>query len=361
MSTDKRKAPDNFGSNQLVKRTRPEATNNTSAVSIVGGASGNGALIQAVPRTSGLQAPNMELTGHGKEVYAVRFDAEGQNFASAGFDGAILLWKTYGNCVNYLELKGHKGAVLDLHWSRDSRTIFSASADKDARLASWDIESKTRIRKYEGHEDIVTSLDVSRRAAELVISGSDDGTIGIWDPRKKHATNYFESNMPITSVAMSEAGNEIFSGGIDNDIKVWDIRKGAVSYTLRGHQDTITSLEVSPDGQTLLSNSMDSTVRTWDIRAFASAARNISTFEGAPAGIEKNLIRASWSPNGERIGAGGADGQVCVWDVESRKMLYKLPGHRGTVNDMRFSPNVAEPIIVSASSDKSLILGELGK
>jgi hypothetical protein len=25
-------------------------------------------------------------------------------------------------------------------------------------------------------------------------------------------------------------------------------------------------------------------------------------------------------------------------------MLYKLPGHRGTVNDMRFSPNVAEPI-----------------
>jgi WD40 repeat protein len=84
--------------------------------------------------------------------------------------------------VNYLELKGHKGAVLDLHWSRDSQTIFSASADKDARLASWDIESKTRIRKYVGHEDIVTSLDVSRRAAELVISGSDDGTIGVRYP-----------------------------------------------------------------------------------------------------------------------------------------------------------------------------------
>jgi Prp8 binding protein len=125
---------------------------------------------------------------------------------------------------------------------------------------------------------------------------------------------------------------------------VWDLRKKAVAYTLRGHRDTITSLNVSPDGQTLLSNSMDSNVRTWDIRAFGPSTRSLNTYEGAPAGIEKNLIRASWSPNGEKIGAGGADGSVAVWDVDSGKLLYKLPGHRGTVNDMRFSPKVSEPI-----------------
>lgn len=31
-----------------------------------------------------------------------------------------------------------------------------------------------------------------------------------------------------------------------------------------------------------------------------------------------------------------------IWDVDTRKLLYKLPGHRGTVNDVRFSP--VEPI-----------------
>lgn len=67
-------------------------------------------------------------------------------------------------------------------------------------------------------------------------------------------------------------------------------------------------------------------------------------YEGAPAGIEKTLIRASWSPKGDKIGAGGADGSTCVWDVDSKKLLYKLPGHRGTVNDMRFSPMDTEPI-----------------
>ncbi|KAF8540717.1 WD40-repeat-containing domain protein [Trichophaea hybrida] len=360
MSVDKRKVPEAFGTSQLVKRTRPDVPpSSSSAVSIVGHSAAGGALIQAVLRTSGLQAPIMELMGHGKEVFAVRFDSEGQNIASAGFDRAILLWKTYGDCANYLELNGHKGAILDLHWSRDSRIIFSASAD--TMLASWDVEGGTRIRRYVGHEDVVNAMDISRRASELMISGSDDGTIGIWDPRQKASVDYLETNFPITSVAMSEAGNEIFSGGIDNDIKVWDLRKRAIAYTLRGHQDTITSLSVSPDGQSLLSNSMDSTVRTWDIRAFAPSTRHISTYEGAPSGIEKNLIRASWSPTGERIGAGGADGSVAVWDVESRRLLYKLPGHRGTVNDMRFSPSISEPIIVSASSDKSLILGELGK
>ncbi|KAI5859123.1 WD40-repeat-containing domain protein [Tricharina praecox] len=360
MSVDKRKAPEHFGTSQLVKRTRPDAVpSSSSAVSVVNQSASGGALIQAVPRTSGLQAPIMELTGHGKEVFAVRFDPTGQNIASAGFDRAILLWKTYGDCANYLELNGHKGAILDLHWSRDSRIVFSASAD--TLLASWDIEGGIRVRRYVGHEDVINVMDVARRGPEVMISGSDDGTIGIWDPRQKESVDYIETGFPVTALTMSEAGNEIFSGGIDNDIKVWDLRKKAISYTLRGHQDTITSLGVSPDGQSLLSNSMDSTVKTWDIRPFAASTRNINTYEGAPAGIEKNLIRASWSPNGEKIGAGGADGSVAVWDVESKKLLYKLPGHRGTVNDMRFSPVVSEPIIVSASSDKSLILGELGK
>ncbi|KAI5781817.1 WD40-repeat-containing domain protein [Geopyxis carbonaria] len=356
MTTDKRKVPDTFGTSQLVKRTRPEAT--TSAVSVVNQSTSHGALIQAVSRTSGLQAPIMELTGHGKEVFAVRFDPTGQNIASAGFDRAILLWRTYGDCTNYMEMNGHKGAISDLQWSRDSRIIFSASTD--SLLAAWDAETGGRIRRYVGHEDIVNTLDIAKRGPELFVSGSDDGSIGIWDPRQKESVDYFETNFPITAVALSEAGNEIFSGGIDNDIKVWDMRKRAVAYTLRGHQDTITSLSISPDGQTLLSNSMDSTVRTWDIRAFSPSNRHINTYDGAPAGIEKNLIRASWSPTGEKIGAGGADGSVSVWEVDSKKLLYKLPGHRGTVNDMRFSPNISEPIIVSASSDRSLLLGELG-
>lgn len=88
-----------------------------------------------------------------------------------------MVWRTYGDCPNYLALSGHKGAVLDLHWSRDSQIIFSASAD--ALLATWDVSTGARIRRYIGHNDVVNALDVARRGPELMVSGSDDGSVGV--------------------------------------------------------------------------------------------------------------------------------------------------------------------------------------
>ena len=253
----------------------------------------------------------------------------------------VVLWRTYGQCENYGVLTGHKGAVLDLHWSRDSRVIFSASADMT--IASWDLETGLRIRRHIGHEEVISCLDVSRRGEEMLATGSDDGYVGLWDPRQKLAVDFMESEFPITSIALAEAGNEVYTGGIDNDIKVWDMRKQAVVYTMAGHTDTVTSLQVSPDTQSLVSNSHDGTVRTWDIRPFAPTDRHVRTYDGAPPGIERNLIRASWDPKGERIAAGSGDRSVVVWDVRTGKLLYKLPGHKGTVNDVRFSPG-DEPI-----------------
>ncbi|MCJ1405477.1 hypothetical protein MMC11_008705 [Xylographa trunciseda] len=360
MSAEKRPASNAFGSSQMVvKRQKSDANlGNGSAIAVAGGQYGNGALIQSVSRTSGLQAPIMELTGHTGEVFAARFDPSGNLIASGSMDRSIMLWRTYGQCENYGVLTGHKGAILDLHWSRDSRVIFSASAD--LTIASWDLETGLRIRRHVGHEEVINCLDVSRRGEEMLVSGSDDGYIGIWDPRQKQAADFIETEFPITSIALAEAGNEIYSGGIDNDIKVWDMRKKAVAYSMVGHTDTVTSLQVSPDTQSLVSNSHDGTVRTWDIRPFAPTDRHIRTYDGAPAGIERNLIRASWDPKGERIAAGSGDRSVVVWDVRTGKLLYKLPGHKGTVNDVRFSPG-DEPIILSGSTDRSLMLGELGK
>ena len=234
-------------------------------------------------------------------------------------------------------MTGHKGAVLDLQWSRDSEILYSASADM--HLASWDLTSGTRIRRYIGHEEIINTIDTTKRGEELLISGSDDGTIGIWDPRSKNAVDYIETDFPITAVAVAEAGNEIYSGGIDNDIHVWDLRKKATVYSMLGHNDTVTSLRVSPDSQSLLSYSHDSTAKTWDIRPFAPTERHIRTFDGAQVGLEQNLIRGSWDRTGKKIAVGAGDGTVVVWSSENGKLLYKLPGHKGTVNCAEFATN----------------------
>ncbi len=186
-------------------------------------------------------------------------------------------------------------------------------------------------------------MTASPRGEEILISGSDDGCVGIWDPRVKRAVDFIETDFPITSVAVADAGNEIYTGGIDCDILAYDFRKKAVAYRMPGHTDTVTSLSISPDSQSLLSYSHDGMARTWDIRPFAPVDRSQKTFGGAPVGIERNLVKASWDTKGEKVGVGSGDGSVCVWEARTAKLIYKLPGHKGTVNDVRFAPG-QEPI-----------------
>lgn len=344
---DKRRQLEGQQEGQLVKRAR-HADGDRGAR--------NGQLTTgSLPRTSSLRAPIIELKGHTADVYAARFDTGGQNLASASGDRAICLWQTFGNNENYGVLSGSKGAVLDVHWSRDSQRLFSACAD--ATISSWDVESGTRIKRLRGHTSVVNSIDVLKWGSETIASACDDRSIGMWDARQKSAIEFLDDPYPVTSVAFDDVGSKLFSAGIEGKIKMWDLRKMQVVQQLEGHTDIVTSLSLSPNGQLLLSNAMDSTVRTWDVRPFAAEDRQLAMYTGAPAGLEKNLIRASWNADSSRIAAGSGDHTVVVWDVDSAKILYKLPGHKGCVTDVRFHPE--EPIILSSSCDRGLIMGEV--
>lgn len=67
------------------------------------------------------------------------------------------------------------------------------------------------------------------------------------------------------------------------------------------------------------------------------------TYDGAPTGQERNLLKATWDSKGEKIAAGSGDQSVAIWEARTGKLLNKLPGHKGTVNDVRFHP-LDEPI-----------------
>ncbi|XP_014785310.1 U5 small nuclear ribonucleoprotein 40 kDa protein [Octopus bimaculoides] len=308
-----------------------------------------------IPRTSNLEAPIMLLTGHEGDIFTGKFSPDGRFLATSGFDRMIFFWNVYGECDNLGVLRGHTGAVMELHFSTDGSQLFTASTDKN--LAIWDVEAGARIKKLKGHQDFINSCCPARRGPQLICSGADDGTIKLWDSRKRGAIQTFQNVYQVTSVTFSDTAEQIISGGIDNDIKVWDLRKNDILYRLRGHTDTPTGLELSPDGSYLLSNGMDGTVRIWDVRPFAPQERCLKLFQGHQHSFEKNLLRCSWSTDGRKISAGSGDRFVYIWDTATRQILYKLPGHTGSVNEVDFHPH--EPIVMSCSSDKKIYLGEI--
>ncbi|KAK4268481.1 hypothetical protein QN277_025135 [Acacia crassicarpa] len=282
-------------------------------------------------RTSSLESPIMLLTGHQSAVYTMKFNSAGTVIASGSHDREIFLWNVHGDCKNFMVLKGHKNAVLDLHWTTDGTQIVSASPDKTLR--AWDVETGKQIKKMAEHLSYVNSCCPSRRGPPLVVSGSDDGTAKLWDMRQRGSIQTFPDKYQITAVSFSDASDKIYTGGIDDDVKVWDLRKGEVTMTLQGHQDMITSMQLSPDGSYLLTNGMDCKLCIWDMRPYAPQNRCVKVLEGHQHNFEKNLLKCSWSPDGSKVTAGSSDRMVYIWDTTSRRILYKLPGHNGSVNE----------------------------
>ncbi|KAK5641289.1 hypothetical protein RI129_009836 [Pyrocoelia pectoralis] len=309
----------------------------------------------SVARTSNLFAPIMLLEGHEGEIFTLEFHPEGQYLASSGFDRRIFLWSVYGECENLSVMSGHTGAVMELHFSPDASNIFTASTDHT--LGLWDIGTGQRVKKYKGHTNFVNSCQGARRGPQTLVSGGDDSTIRLWDTRKRNCVTIITTPYQVTAVTFSDTAEHIYSSGIDNEIKVWDIRKNELLYSMRGHADTVTGISLSPDGSYLLTNAMDNTLRIWDIRPYAPQERCVKVFTGHLHNFEKNLLRCAWSSDGSKVSSGSADRYMYIWDTTTRRIIYKLPGHNGSVNDVDFHPN--ETIIASGSSDKQIYLGEI--
>lgn len=194
-------------------------------------------------------------------------------------------------------------------------------------------------------------------------SGSGEPTRGgevrVWDPASgQHLYGFTNVHSDaVLALAWSPDGQRILTGGADRFARVIDAANGRVSSTLEGHSGHVLAVSWRADGRVVATGGADGAIKFWTLGS-ADKAKSVGGFPKEVVGLchvgtggdavvvpgETDFVRvtesgekpatlggardfqhaAAISYDGRWLLAGGQDGVVRAWDVESKKLWREL-------------------------------------
>src|SRR5262249_40100577 len=113
--------------------------------------------------------------------------------------------------------------------------------------------------------------------------------------------------------AFLPGGNEALTVWASGEIRIWSLKSGAETRTIRGM--LACSACLSPDRRLLVMGSQEGPIHVWEL----STGKEIQVL----GGHEGNVLSVDLPPDGSRIVSCGEDETLRVWDVKTGKQILK--------------------------------------
>ena len=211
-------------------------------------------------------------------------------------------------------------------------------------IFSW--PATERIAKFNGHQDSVRSIAWVNPTR--LLSASIDRDVKLWNvakpadsaPITTSLATFRGHSRSVDAICLLETHNTLVSAGVDQSLRVWDLKTGKLVRSLNQHTKPIHALALRPSGSELplvASTAGDRTIRFWQ----PTIGRMVRYVR-----LDVEALDIAWVRDGSHIVATCVDGQVRVVDADEVRVVQTLPAVQGWAYTIAVHP-----------SDGSLIVG----
>ncbi|CAD0100201.1 unnamed protein product [Aureobasidium mustum] len=251
------------------------------------------------------------------QVLALCYSAgTGQYLLTGSTDRQIRLF----NPATGLEVQkysAHGYEVHDLRVAQDNDRFISVGGDKTVFL--WDVATHQTLRRWSGHAGRINACAFAGEGDSLVVTGSFDSTIKIWDCKQRNEKPIMtlsEAKDAVSSVSVS--GAEILAGSVDSRVRCYDVRMGVIDQDVLGHP--ITSVTPTVNNDSYLASTLDSTLRLMDKRD----GKLLQAFRHPDFKNENYRLRSTLAAGDSLAISGSEDGHIYIWDLLTGNLSHKL-------------------------------------
>jgi len=274
-------------------------------------------------------------------------DYQGRTYMHVPQDLDVDLKKEIGSITNYIPKKvvhtwksPTSKAVTSLRlFPRSGHLLLSGSADNAVRI--WDVyHERELLRSFDGHTKAITDLSFNTDGTRFV-SGSHDRFMKVWDVETGQVASRYSTGKTPHCLAFSPAAEHahtFLAGMSDATILCFDTRAGADPVQEYNHHlaaiNTVTFVE---GGATFLTTSDDKSIRAWnwDVPVPIKYIAESWMFP---------MTRSALHPSGKSVAYQSSDNQVLVYAAtdkfrQNRKKSYRGHNSAGTAVGVDVSPD----------------------
>lgn len=192
-----------------------------------------------------------------------------------------------------------------------------AAANENQQMFIWNANTGMLVQELNGeHTDTVASLAWNPSSTHLA-GLSLDYTLQIWDVTLQ--TSIVQRPSGITGL---DWYNDRIAVGISRGLGIYDSLGGDFLYGVGQHDSQLVSVAWSPDGEWIASGGADGSIYLWDMMLTYSNYIGIPTSE--LHGHNSSVFSLDWHPDGRYIASAGLDGTVRIWDTTTGEQIHGI-------------------------------------